>query len=352
MKLLKLLALLLFSFTTLIGCDDEDDKATRDYKHGAFIINEGGLGAANGSVSFLMPGSHTAEENIFKAAGSDFAGDIVQSYTISGDLGYLVVNDDSKIEVVTANTFESVKTISHADIVKPRYIEIVGNKAYISVWGEYDENYMLTDSYVIVYDLTKNAVVKKIDTDEGVENLIYNGEYVFASSYNFGMANTLTVINPATDEIAKELELNAGPSGMVIDTNGDLWVVTTGSFTGNDGKLFRINSETLTVEQTIDLKSNVGGDLAITSDKMNLVYHNDNAVYKMAIAADGPPSEPLFQASATTPYSLSVDPATNDIYLGDALNYSSPGKIYVYNENGTFIHEIDAGINPTQVVFK
>ena len=51
-------------------------------------------------------------------------------------------------------------------------------------------------------------------------------------------------------------------------------------------------------------------------------------------------------------YALDVNPENGDVYIGDALDYSSPGKIYVYHSDGSFKETFESGINPTQVIFK
>src|SRR6187399_324336 len=158
---------LLISVIILSGCGDDDAPAGR-YEKGVFVANEGTFGAANGSVTYVNSGG-TPEQNIFKNSAGMFAGDVVQSLKFNEGRAYLVVNADSKIEVLNGNTFGYITTIQDADIDKPRYIEVIGDKAYISVWGPYDTNYSLIDSYVLVYDLTTHSVVKKIDTDEGTE---------------------------------------------------------------------------------------------------------------------------------------------------------------------------------------
>ena len=344
--------LVLTCLAALSGCNDDDAKPKGEYEHGAFIINEGGFGASNGSVTFLNLDMLETEQNIFHASGSEFAGDVVQSYTVDGDKGYLVINDDNKIEVVNSNTFAPINTITHSDINKPRYIEVIDNKAYISVWGDYDENWSLVDSYVLVYDLTSNAVVKKIDTDEGVENLLYNGKYLFASNFNFGGSNTVAIIDPSTDELVDQVTLDAGPAGMVIDANNDLWVITTGTY-NDDGKLFRMNAETFAIEDEILLNVNPGGDLAITSDKKTLIYHSGSDIYKIAIDAASAPTEPFISSGdIIMPYALSLNPVNNDIYMADAIDYSSPGKVFVFSKDAELKKIIATGISPTQVVFK
>jgi len=333
----------------VIACNNDDEKPKGQYEHGAFIVNEGGF-SSNGSISFYNRTSSEIEQNILKLNANNFAGTFAQSLTFKDDKGYLVLNGDNKIAIVDANTFESLGTIADATIVAPRYIEVVNNKAYISVAGPYDANFSLIDSYVLVYDLSTNSVVKKINTDEGTENLLYNGNYLFASNYNYGASNTLAVINPADNSLVKQITLSGGPSGMVTDANGKLWVICSG-FTS--GKLYRINPSSLAVEVTIDLATAPQADLAITPDKQNIVYAVGKSVYKLPITSTVAPTQPLFVASSVTAfYSFNVDPDNGDIWVGDALDYSSPGKAYIYTSTGAAKSNIATGISVGQFVFK
>jgi hypothetical protein len=344
--------LILTLVTAIIGCSD-DETPKGKYEQGVIIVNEGGFGASNGTITYYNTNTGTAEQNIFKTTGSQFAGNVAQSISIVGDKGYIVVNGDNKIEVVNAKTFEGISTISNSDIVAPRYVQVIDNKAYISVWGPYDDNYSLIDSYVLVYDLSTNTTVKKIDTDEGVENLLYNGQRLFASNYNFGGSSTLAVINPSDNTLVDQVELAPGPAEMVLDKNNKLWVITTGTFEGNDGKLFRINTSTLAVESQIDLGMNPDTELAITEDKANLIFTSGTSVYKMPIDATTAPSSPFITASdVVTPYALGIDPKTDEIYIGDALNYASAGNVYIYKTDGSLKTSFVAGINPTQFLFR
>lgn len=332
-----------------ISCNKDDEKPKGKYEHGVFVVNEGGF-SSNGSITYFNRNSSEVEQNILKLNANNFAGTFAQSLTFKDDKGYLVLNGDNKIAVVDANTFESLGSISDAAIVAPRYVEIINNKAYISVAGPYDSNFSLVDSYVLVYDLSTNTVVKKINTDEGTENLLYNGNYLFASNYNFGASNTLAVINPVDNTLVKQIALSGGPSGMVIDANGKLWVICKG-FTS--GKLFRINPSSLTIEVTIDLANAPQNDLSITPDKLNIIYAVGKSVYRLPITSTSAPTQPLFVASDVTAfYAFNVDPDNGDIWIGDALDYSSPGKAYVYTSSGTAKTNIAIGISVGQFVFK
>jgi DNA-binding beta-propeller fold protein YncE len=348
--------LLLFAcfIVWLQGCDsDDDDNVRGEYQSGVLVANEGAFQKSTASVTHFNPETHSLTQNIFKNAAGLFAGDVLQSITLDGDRGYLVLNGSNAIEIVDHNTFKSVATFTDPELDKPRYVQVINGKAYISVWGPYDANFSLIDSYVLVVDTKSLAVVDKIDTDEGVENLLYDGNRLFASNWNYGGSHTLAVINPSANELVDQIELAEGPAGMVMDANNKLWVITTGTFQGNDGKLFRIDPANLTIEDVIELSLNPDTNLAITTDKKNLVYSDGNLIYKISIAETQAPTQPWIVASDVQElYALDINPGNGEVYVGDARDYSSPGKVFVYHEDGSFKESFESGISPTQFIFK
>jgi hypothetical protein len=347
---LKLFCLFVITYA-IVSCQSDDEKPKGKYSDGVLVVNEGNFGAANASVTFYDTKTTSPEQAIFKTVNGYFPGDVLQSLTIDGDKGYLVLNGSNKIEVVNRHTFESLFTFSTEAMDKPRYMQMINGKAYISVWGPYSSTYDLIDSYILVVDLEKQIVLDTIDTDEGVEKLLFNGQRLFATNYNFGASQTLAIINPSTNELIDQIELAAGPSGLVLDADNYLWVICTGTYEGNDGKLFKINTTTLEIERTISLGLNPSSELAISPDKKFLFYRSDNNMYKLSIAAEGAPGTPwLTLTDVISPYGFNIDPASGDLYVGDAMTFSA-GKVFVYAADGSFKTSFDSGIGPNGFVF-
>lgn len=345
------LALVVGSVLFMQSCDSDDDGDLAEYDDGVLIVNEGGFGAGTGTVTYVDH-SGKVTQNIFRNA-EGFAGDVLQSISLTDDHAYLVLNGDSKIEIADEETFKRERTLTAPAIDKPRYVEVIGKKAFISVWGPYDENYSLVDSYVLVVNTETLAPIDTIDTDEGVENFLFNGKYLFASNYNFGSSNTLAVIDPTSHELVDQIELYWGPADMVLDKNGKLWVITTGTYQGNDGKLFRLNPTTLEIEDEIDLGVNPGADLELSPDKSTLIYYAGTSIFKMSITSEVAPEAAWISATEVdVPYALGVNPLTGEVYFGDAVDYASPGVVYIYNADGVFQKTIESGICPTQFIFR
>jgi hypothetical protein len=335
------------------ACDENDNQPKGKYEDGVLVINEGNFTQANGTVTHYNKSSQQAEQNILRNVNG-FAGSVAQSLTIHGDRGYLVLNGGNKIEIVNPSTFESLGSISGTEFDKPRYVEIADNKAYVSMWGPYEEGgFSLVDSYVLVVDLSNQSVLKKIETDEGTENLLLTDDYLFASNNNFGGSRTIAIIRTADNTLVDQVEVGSGPAGLVEDINGDVWVICSGDYGGNNGLLIRIDGGSLEVTKTVELNLNPEGDLGITPDREKLIYSSGKNVYSYAIGDNSAPVSPLFTASEVVAnYALGVDSQSGDVWIGDALDYTSTGKVYIYDATGSFKSSFDTGIAPGQFIFR
>ena len=58
------------------------------------------------------------------------------------------------------------------------------------------------------------------------------------------------------------------------------------------------------------------------------------------------PTRPFLRHNNTIYYGLTIDPATGDVYIADAIDYQQQGKIYRYSAAGKLIDEFYTGIIP------
>jgi hypothetical protein len=349
---LKSIISVLLSAIILFCCSDNDNRPKGLYDEGVFIVNEGQFGQANGSLSFYNRATETVTPNIFRAEPLNFAGAVFQSLHFAKDKAYMVMNAGNKIEIANAFNFESVKTISGTDIMNPRYVVENNGKLYVSVWGNFDENFSLVNSYVLEIDEATGNVLREFDTDEGTEELLIVGDKLLAANNNFGGSNTISVIDLATGVVSNKI-VAAGPTSFATDANGAIWVLCSGTGELTSARLIRLNKTTFEVERSITISQTTGNDLGISPNKTELFYLSEGKVFRMNINATSEPTNYfIFEENLTIAYSLGVDPVTGTIWIGDAKNFTSDGKAFVYNAQGEFLKEVNTGINPTAFVFK
>ncbi len=348
-----------FSFSILVlvflsSCNPDDEPTaivpTGEYAKGVFIVNEGNFGASNGTISYYNSTTKTAVQDLFGIANDNaLLGDVVQSFYVDGLKGYVVVNNSNKLVSVDYDTFKLSDTLT-TDLANPRYFTTHNGKGFLSNWGNFDANFRLDQSYVAVIDLSTLEVTKKINTDNGTENLLVVKENLFASS-NF--TNSIAVINPTAETLSKNIEVYFAPSEMVEDKNNKLWVLCTGTFGGNDGRLYKIDPVSLIKEDSIMLGINPAGRLAKNKAGDALYIIQGTKVYEIAITDTALPNTPLIENTSVTQfYGLGVDPETGEIYVADGAGFQGSGTVYRYDSDGTLKGDFPAGMGPNGFVFK
>jgi len=177
MKSLKVL-FLISAAILFISCETRGPLTDAEYVaecikgDGVFIINEGNYLAGNGALSFYSYSTGKIFNNIFTLANGRPLGDVPNSMVISGNNGYIVVNNSGRIEVVEKNTLLSIKTIN--DLVSPRNIlPVSGTKAYVS---------SLYSNSITIIDLLANSVSGKIDIRRSSEAMVLAGDKAYVSS--------------------------------------------------------------------------------------------------------------------------------------------------------------------------
>ena len=344
----------IFIFISLIfltnACDDSNDTVSGIFSDGVFITNEGTYSAGNGSVSYYSYTNDTLTNGIFNSVNNRVLGDVVQSLTVHNHKAYIVVNGSNKIEVATSNDFIEFGVIT--EVTSPRYfLGINNNKGYVSQWGE--------NGVIKVIDLSALAVTKTITVGAGPEQLIYHNNYIYvANSGGLSNDNTISVIDPSTDELIKTITLDGdSPRDFAIDANGDLWVLCNGYIqydytdwsvvSETASKLIRINPTTNEVVQTIIISETQHPTcLEASKNGNNLFYgggYGFQGIYKMSISDTEVPSTPLLDKYF---YGFNVNKETGNIFAMEAPSFTANGTLWRYDVNGTELGSYEAGIGP------
>lgn len=322
---------------------------------GFYILNEGGFGNGNTSISFYDRGDDAVANNLFFTANGIALGDQAQSIAVHANKAYVVVQNSSKIEVVDLNDFTSIATISDG-VESPRYfLGVSDTKAYVSDWGSDG-----VSGSIRVIDLTTNTVSSTIQTNsQGANRMLLVGDEVFlANSGGFGRDSNITVIDTATDQVSRTIAVADNPDGMVQDVNGDIWVVCKGH-TAFDPETFEVIEEESTPASILRISTN--GDVLArlnytavgfgtsasaininsTGDKIYYLYSSQ--IFEMSI------TDTVLPSTAFTNdfyYGLSVDPITNSIIGCEAPDFNSSGNIDIYTTSGTLESTFSVGIGP------
>jgi YVTN family beta-propeller protein len=353
MKLHKLILTAIAGSLLFVSCSDDDSKDVPSgaYDNGVLILNQGKFLGGNSSVSFLSD-ALAIENNIFSSVNNGAVlGDTGQDIGLEGDLAYIVLNVSNKIEIVNRYTFAKVATIS-TGLTNPRYIAFEDGKGYVTCWGD---GTVATDDYVAVIDLASNTIVSNIPVAEGPERIVEeNGKLYVAHSGGYNYGNTVSVIETSGNTVTKTITVGGVPNSLDVE-NGSLYVLSGGlpSWSGAEtpGQLDVINLNDNTVTKTIAFAAATHPSNLVVKGS-SLFYTISNGIYTTSTATATLPTTPLFtteEQGVYGVYSFAVEDGR--IYVGDAVDYESNGKVLVYSTTGTLVNSFEVGVVPAGFYF-
>jgi YVTN family beta-propeller protein len=302
-------ALSLALFMAFVSCESDDDpvivKDKGDFVNGVFVLNQGAMNAANASVSFIA--QDTVMGNLFAERNGAVLGDVLQDMVSVDTLSFLVLNNSHSLMVV------------------------------VSQWGNGGE--------VAVVDPEQMQVVSSINVGVGPEGLEVVGDELWvANCGGYATDNIISVIDPVNDEVIKEITVNDNPQDLIVDADGDVWVLATGRSSSYD------------VEQTFLPDEVIYGKatkIALAADGQSFYFgggYGFPGIWEVDITASELPQETF---ADVTPSGLGVNPANGDLYVGVAPNFTAAGRVEIYSANGTAVetYEDNIGIGPCNFVF-
>lgn len=324
---------------------------------GLFVLNEGNFMYDNASLSYYLIDSMKVLNQVFRRSNDAPLGDVALSMTLHDSLGYIVVNNSSKIYVINTHTFEFTGKIT--GLLSPRYIHFISdNKAYVS------------DLYaraITIIDPMRMEITGYIDLDNGSdtfnqhpsEQFVPYDRFVFTNCWSFD--DQVLVIDTETDRVVDSIRVIRQPNSMVMDRFNRLWVLCDGGIDGSAfGReppgLIRINAATLEIERTIWFgPGDFPSELTINGTGDTLYFINDD-IFRHPVTSTGEPQPFLDNPYEDGPvggfYGLGVDPYSGQIYVADAIDHVRQGRVFRFKPDGQPIDTFNAGITPGAFCFR
>lgn len=379
-KLIYLLSFILFLFTS---CRKDELVLPTEYEilpiayskqyktKGMYLLNEGNMGSNKSSLDFLDFETGFYARNIYPSKNPNVVkelGDVGNDIQIYGGKLYAVINCSHKIEVMDAKTGKRIKKI---DVPNCRYIRFHRGKAYVS-------------SYVGPVAINPNAqlgAVFKIDTAtlqiEGSVKVGYQpdelevvGQYIFvANSGGYRVPNydnTVSIIEIDGFKQIKKIPVGINLHRLKADKYGKIWVSSRGDYRNISSKLFILEKKAggSTVDyQVTDTLPIACSNMFIKGDSLFLYsveYSYQTNENKVTYGIIDVKTKKLISKSFITdgtekeikiPYGISINPDNEDIYVSDAKNYVSSGKLYCYDKFGKKKWEVRTGDIPAHITF-
>ena len=353
----KLTPLGLAALALLASCDPEKSVIAppTPLTTSVYVLSEGQFGAGDGAVSVFDRTTKALTVDAFGNANSGAKlGDVVQSMGVQGSRGFVVVNASNKIEVVSLPDFKTAGTI--AGLTQPRYFTSTSaTRGYVTEWRGPFTGYL--PGVLSILDLNTNTVASRVTVGRNPEQLLALGGKIYVPN---SLDNTVSVIDEASGTLSSTITVADGPSSMVADKDGNIWVLCSGFVTYlptppytatrvSNGTLVRFNPASPATQLKLSFPGTASpGQLRINPAKDQLYYRFGGAEYQLSTGATALPAAPFLRRSFS---GFGIDPRDNTIYGALAPSFSSNGRFVRYQPNGTPIDSFTVRVGPNGFVF-
>ena len=349
------MALLLFG-VLLFGCEQDvdspkqpvppaNDSLRGPYDKGVFVINEGNMGSTNSSLDFWQPDSSRFYSSVFMSVNNLNLGDVTNDAAIYKRNLYLVVDVSGKVEVVNRFSLQPVATWTQ-QLQGPRFIEFYNNYAFMSDWSS---------SGVTIYDVSQNSFVKFISTGQNKkpEQIALLNEEIFVTHSGGGLwpaDSIITVIDPVSLTIKRELVVPATPNGIVPDSlDNTLWVACVSANQGSStqtGQLVHLKPDGTQLQ-------NIALPAGSTNTKMQKVGNDlwflvGGSIYQWNTTQPAPATwVPAVQGNKWYGFKVIDD----KLYAANGSNFNEAGSFSIFEiATKQLLHDQKAGIGTSYFI--
>ena len=340
---------------TDVGGDDAGDIA------GFFLLNEGNMGSNKCTLDYYDYASGIYHKNIYAERNPGVVqelGDVGNDLQIYGNRLYAVVNCSNLVEVMDVSTARHIGQVS---VPNCRYIVFKNQYAYESSYAgpvEIDPNSRL--GYVAKID---TATLRVVDTCvvgyQPEEMVVTGGKLYVANSGGYRVPdydNTISVIDLATFKEIKKIEVAPNLHRMELDAYGNIWVSSRGDYYEIPPTTYIVSTLTDSVVECMELlacteMTRCGDSLFVYSNAWSYITQTSDVNYAVVDVKTRQVLTRRFITDGTdaqfqNPYGLAVNPNTHEIFLTDARDYITPGKVYCYNSEGRLQWSANTGDIP------
>lgn len=345
---------------TIIYPDIHDiSEVTHTNIAGMYVLNEGNMGSNKATLDYLDLDLGKYFRNIFPSRNPNLVkelGDVGNDIKVYGDQLWIVINQSNKVEVADAQTAVSR---GHIDIPNCRYLSFNGKYAYVSSYvGKIGEADVIGAVYK-VDTATLKIEGKCLVGYQPEEMVVQDGKIYVANSGGYrgmnkalGYDRTVSVIDINSFKVVNTIDVAPNLFRIRNDKYGKLYVASQGNRNDIDPNIYVIDNEKVVDALNIpSMTFDIHGDSLVCFSKVkgetnfkvvdirtNKVINNNFITF--------PTDYPI-----ETPYALTIHPITGDIYVMDATNYVSSGKLYCFDRNGKYKWHTETGDIPGHTCF-
>lgn len=331
---------------------------------GFYLVNEGNMNMNKASLDYLDLVNGIYTRNLYNQVNPEATkglGDVGNDIGIYGDKLYVVVNISNKVEVLQVKTG---KRIGQINLTNCRYVTFNQGRAYVSAYLGKVGDPKAPNGMVAEIDTAKLAINRTVEVGRQPEEMAIVGNKLYiANSGGYSPPNyesTVSVIDLTTFKEIKRIEVAINLHRLKADRYGDLYVTSRGDYYTIPSRLYVVNTHTDQVKKVFDVAASnlaIDGDLAyLYSTEWSYIQGKNTISYHLIDVKNETLLDQKFITDGTEkniriPYGIAVNPVSKDVYVTDAKDYVTPGKLHCYNALGKLKWSVTTGDIPAHIAF-
>lgn len=375
-------ALLLFFILCLSACREDELVVPTEYEllsnesptpgtdpSGLYLLNEGNMGSNKASIDFVDFRNAYYVRNLYAERNPSIVkelGDVGNDIQIYGSKLYAVINCSHKVEVMDARTG---RRLGQVDIPNCRYIRFHKGLAYVSSYvGPVQIDPTAPKGAVYRIDTLSLQVTGKVTVGYQPEEMEIVDDYLYVANSGGYRApdydRTVSVVELEGLKQTSKIDVGINLHRVKKDRYNQLWVSSRGDLKSQPSNLYVLSKKEgynrMIVSDTLHISCS---NMAIRGDSLyfysaqwdestetnrityGIIDVRTHRILSRSFITDGT------ERNITVPYGIALHPSNGDIYLTDAKNYVSSGKLHCYNRHGKLKWSVRTGDIPAQMVF-
>ena len=374
-ELLKIVLLLFVTTGILMSCSDNDSDESQVVRvlesNGVFVVSSGNSdNSINGSVTYYDYSSQTASSlGSFSTVGGSFDRHSCDA-VVYGNKLYVTVTTENTIYVSDVKSGQTLATLSTTALMGennglgPRRITAALGNIYVSTQG----------GYVAAIDTASYQLTKTYQAGSDPEGMcIANGKLYVANSNNGQQqSSSISVIDLTTGANTSYFDTNIrNPQEIAVIGDAiyylDLGTVDELGGMQTDNGVYCIEGDSIrkimdATAMAVGTSKDYEGNTSVCIYSYNLPQGYSNADYVAYSLSLHQTWYYLFDA-VDNPCGIGIDPLTSQVFIASTYvktgkyawdrvpDYTSPGYVAVFDENGVEQKRFDCGVNPVHFAF-
>lgn len=329
-----------------------------------YLLNEGNMGSNRASIDYFDAARLEYRRNIFVTRNPGQVkelGDVGNDLAIYGSKMYAVINCSHKVQVMDAATCVSLAKI---DIPNPRFAIGHGSRVYVSSYvSPVQTDPRAPRGAVFSIDTLTMQVTGRVDVGYQPEQMaIRDGRLYVANSGGYrapNYDNTVSVIDLTTFTVTDCIEVAPNLQRLAFDNTGRLLVTSRGDYNTVPAALYAVDPAThdiLACSRVPVTNFALSGDsIFVFSADRQASSPQPKVTYDIldtrTLARIGTFVNDSLAATIKMPYCIAIGPKTGNIFLSDARNYVSSGRLHCIDRHQHTLWTVKTGDIPAALAF-